>query len=75
MKRNLEFESRNGLSQALKVDSKKIKQIEAMVTKLIREKKMMCQIINFVNDNYDLTDSEFASFMYGLGHLNAKLGY
>lgn len=65
----IKFEKRKGkMAECLGVDSCLATEIDMHVSRLIKEGKSLLTIVEWMRDNMELNESQFAGFMYALGY-------
>ena len=62
------------LPEALGVASEKMLDLDSFVNNLIIEGNSLIQVIEEVQEAFDLDENEFSAFMYALGYYMAKSG-
>ena len=60
------------LPEALGVASEKMLDLDSFVNNLIIEGNSLIQVIEEVQESFDLNENEFSAFMYALGYYIAK---
>lgn len=72
----IEFVKKQGtLSEALGVDQELMADLDSFVNNMVMHNASTIEIIEAVQDAFDLDENETAVFFYGLGYYLAKLGF